>query len=204
MKCRLDPLDVCHNIAKCEKLAFNVCGYAAELNKCRAEKCIYPINCTRRQECLSQQKENKEMEQDKPRMADKGDYGSVYSVEQHGDLGRTRHGNPLYYQLLDKMAETHDKKSHDYASNDNPSGNYHFAGKLSKLFDDPCDAGFIGRLGEKYYRLANLENNKKGTVAVKDESVEDTETDIAVITLLWITDRRQRRANKKAERNIGD
>lgn len=152
--------------------------------KCRAEKCIYPINCTRRQECLSQQKENKEMEQDKPRMADKDDYG------------RTRHGNPLYYQLLDKMAETHDKKSHDYASNDNPSGNYHFAGKLSKLFDDPCDAGFIGRLGEKYYRLANLENNKKETVAVKDESVEDTETDICVITLLWVVDRRQRRANQ--------
>ncbi len=119
-----------------------------------------------------------------------------YAVEDHGDKGRTRHGSPMFYALLEKMAETHDKKSHDYASDSNPFGNYHFAGLLSKLFDNPDDAGFIGRLGEKYYRLANLENSSK-EVAVKDESVADTENDIAVITLLWIVDRRNRRFKQK-------
>lgn len=106
------------------------------------------------------------------------------------DNGRLRNGSPLFYKLLEKMAETHDRKSHDYASNDNPSGNYHFAGMLSKLFDNPDDAGFIGRIGEKLYRLANLENGGK---IAKNESVEDTELDICVITTLWMADRLQRR-----------
>lgn len=196
------------------------CHYSV---KCRAGECIHPINCTRRQECLSivtipvqtdttvpldtiifKDKNNNEIGRiEGINMSDSGrqwgdglEDSKRYEREEFNDgKGRKRHGSPLFYELLQKMAEAHDKKSHDYASNDNPFGNYHFAGLLSKLFDNPDDAGFIGRLGEKYYRLANLENNKKET-AVKDESVEDTENDIAVITLLWIVDRRNRR-NKK-------
>jgi len=105
-------------------------------------------------------------------------------------MTQRKHGSPVFYALLEEMAETHNRKSHDYASNVDPSGNYHFAGLLSKLFDNPDDAGFIGRIGEKLYRIANIENNKK---TVANESIEDTERDIAVITLLWISDRRNRR-----------
>jgi hypothetical protein len=94
------------------------------------------------------------------------------------------------------MAEVHDKKSHDYASQDNPAGNYHFAGVLSKLFDSPEDSGFIGRLGEKIYRLANIENNN---LTVKNESVEDTEIDICVIVALWMSDRKDRRSNQQSQ-----
>lgn len=101
-----------------------------------------------------------------------------------------RHGNPRFYKLLEEMADLHDKKSHDYASDENPSGNYHFAGSLAKLFDNPDDAGFIGRIGEKLYRLANLENSGKKP---SNETVEDTERDIAVITCLWMADRQDRR-----------
>lgn len=118
-----------------------------------------------------------------------------YDVEQHGDKGRQRHGSPIFYALLKEMAETHDRKSHDYASDDNPFGNYHFAGKLSQLFTNPDDAGFVGRLGEKLYRLANLENS--GKVAI-NETIEDTERDIAVIIVLWMADRKDKRAKKKA------
>lgn len=93
------------------------------------------------------------------------------------------------------MAKTHDTKSHDYASNDNPSGNYHFAGRLALLFaHSEQDAGFIGRLGEKFYRLANLEASQK---IAKAESIEDTERDIATITTLWMSDRRDRRVKKQ-------
>jgi hypothetical protein len=89
------------------------------------------------------------------------------------------------------MADTHDKKSHDYASDSNPSGNYHFAGKLALLFAHSSeDAGFVGRLGEKIYRIANLESNNK---TAKNEAIEDTERDICVITALWMADRRNRR-----------
>ncbi len=104
---------------------------------------------------------------------------------------RPKHGSPTFYKLLEEAAELHNIKSHDYASNDNPSGNYHFAGLLSNLFKHSSeDAGFVGRIGEKIYRLANLEKDGKHP---KNESIEDTERDIVVITALWITDRRDRR-----------
>lgn len=109
-----------------------------------------------------------------------------------------RHGSPEYYKMLEEMADLHDKKSHDYASNDDPYGNYHFSGMLAKLFDNPDDSGFVGRIGEKLFRLANLENSGKHP---ENESIEDTERDICVITLLWMTDRRERRAdNRSAKR----
>lgn len=107
-----------------------------------------------------------------------------------------RNGSPTFYALLEEMALIHDKKSHDYASNNNPYGNYHFAGQLSKLFDNPKDSGFIGRLGEKLFRLANLENRHLGPV---NESIEDTERDIVVITALWISDRRDRRLARQRD-----
>lgn len=102
----------------------------------------------------------------------------------------TRNGSPIFYALLDTMANIHDKKSHDYASNDSPYANYQFAGKMSRLFDNPDDAGFIGRIAEKLYRLANLENAAK---IPSNESVEDTEIDICVITALWIASRQEKR-----------
>lgn len=106
-----------------------------------------------------------------------------------------RHGSPTFYELLEEMANTHDTKSHDYASNTNPSGNYHFAGKMATMFShSPEDAGFVGRLAEKIYRLANLESSNK---APRNESVADTEKDIAVITALWMADRRDRRSRAK-------
>lgn len=110
--------------------------------------------------------------------------------------GRPRNGNPAFYEMLDDMARIHDKKSHDYASNSNPSGNYHFAGEVAALFaHSPQDAGFAGRIAEKVFRLANLEAGNK---TPKNESVEDTELDIAVITLLWMADRRERRNKPNA------
>lgn len=114
-----------------------------------------------------------------------------YEVEDHGDKGRVRHGSPFFYELLERMAALHDKKSHDYASNENPAGNYHFAGKLALLFShSEQDAGFVGRLGEKIYRLANLESSQK---VAQNESIEDTELDCCVIMALWMSDRQARR-----------
>lgn len=106
-----------------------------------------------------------------------------------------RHGSPEFYKLLGEMADTHDKKSYDYASNDNPYGNYEFAGELSCMFShSPKDAGFVGRIGEKLYRLANLEKDGK---IPKNESIEDTERDICVIVALWMASRRERRNEAK-------
>jgi hypothetical protein len=114
------------------------------------------------------------------------------TVEFPDGKGYVRHGSPTFYALLEEMANTHDAKSHDYASDKNPSGNYHFAGKVAQMFAHSSDdAGFVGRIAEKIYRLANLESSGKSP---KNESVADTEKDICVITALWMADRRDRRA----------
>lgn len=106
-----------------------------------------------------------------------------------------KHGSQTFYALLEEMSETHNKKSHDYASNSNPSGNYHFAGQMALMFShSPEDAGFVGRIAEKLYRIKNLESSGKEGVT---ETIEDTERDICVITALWIADRRDRRARRK-------
>ena len=105
-----------------------------------------------------------------------------------------RNGSPHFYKLVEEMSDTHDRKSYDYASNDNPFGNYHFAGELSKLFNNPKDAGFVGRIGEKLYRLANLENAGK---SARNETIQDTEVDICTIVVLWMADRRSRREDGK-------
>lgn len=102
-----------------------------------------------------------------------------------------RHGSPTFYKLLEEMAELHDRKSHDYASDENPVGNYEFAGQMACMFSHSSfDAGFVGRLAEKIYRLANLESGDK---IPKNESIEDTERDIAVIVTLWMASRRMKR-----------
>lgn len=110
-----------------------------------------------------------------------------------------KHGSPIFYRMLEEMAELHSKKSHDYAKDSNPFGNYHFAGTVANLFaHSPCDAGFAGRLAEKIFRLSVLEG---GQLQPKNESVTDSELDIAVITLLWMADRRTRR-HEDAKREV--
>lgn len=99
-------------------------------------------------------------------------------------------GSKTFHDLLKEAGQLHALKSHDYASDEDPYGNYAFAGMMSQLFQSPHDAGFIGRLGEKLFRLANLENNGKEP---RNETIEDTEKDLCVLMILWISMRRDRR-----------
>jgi hypothetical protein len=102
-----------------------------------------------------------------------------------------RNGSPTFYALLADMAELHDRKSHDYANNTDPYGNYRFAGTIASMFShSPLDAGLAGRLAEKIYRLSVLEGSGKKP---KNESIDDTEQDIAVIAVLWMAARRDAR-----------
>jgi hypothetical protein len=114
-------------------------------------------------------------------------------------VNESREGSQVFYALLEEIAHTHEVKHHDYASDDDPSGNYHFAGNVAVLFaHSPDDMGFLGRLAEKIYRLANLTGSNK---IPKNESVEDTEKDIATITVLWMADRRERK-QKEADSRV--
>jgi hypothetical protein len=114
---------------------------------------------------------------------------------------RSQYGSKTFYDLLKEAGHLHSLKSHDYASNEDPYANYKFAGKMSQLFSNPDDAGFIGRIGEKLYRLANLENSGKQPNA---ESIEDSERDLCVLMILWISMRKDRRKTEVAEQTIHD
>lgn len=106
-------------------------------------------------------------------------------------MSQRKYGSPKFYELLNQAAELHSRKSHDYAKKGDPYGNYHFAGKMGQMFRNPDDAGFVARLGEKLYRLSNLDNDG---IAPLNESVADTELDILVIVALWMADRRERKS----------
>ena len=93
-----------------------------------------------------------------------------------------------FTKLLEEAKELHDRKSHDYTKSDDPYGNYRFAGFLSQLFRSPDDAGFVGRIGEKLFRLSVLQDKDP-----LNESVEDTERDLVEIMTLWMASRRERR-----------
>lgn len=103
---------------------------------------------------------------------------------------KLRNGSQTFYSLLSKAGDIHDSKSHDYANNSDPLGNYRFAGELAKLFMDPTDSGLIGRFGEKLYRLSNLDKKEEKP---KNETIEDTEIDLLVIIGLFVANRQDRR-----------
>jgi hypothetical protein len=110
-----------------------------------------------------------------------------------------KHGSPEFYKILEEMAELHDRKSHDYASDNNPFGNYVFSGQMAALFShSPTDVGFVTRMAEKLYRLANLERDGK---TARNESIDDTERDLCVIIALWMACRRHERNKKEIELN---
>lgn len=106
---------------------------------------------------------------------------------------KSRSGSATFYKLLEEASNVHDSKSHDYASNSDPLGNYRFAGELSCLFSDSTDSGLIGRFGEKLYRLSNLDKKESGPL---NESIEDTEKDLLVIIGLFAANRKDRRERK--------
>ncbi|KKN61526.1 hypothetical protein LCGC14_0521140 [marine sediment metagenome] len=96
-----------------------------------------------------------------------------------------RHGHPGFYQLLDEIADLHDRKNHDYAGDD-PLSNL----KLCEEFGIPAWKGVIVRLTDKWSRITQLITKE---AQVKDESIEDTLKDSAVYSLLAIVLKRERK-----------
>jgi len=105
--------------------------------------------------------------------------------ESWGGVTGVRFGHPMFYELLDKMAEIHSKKNQDYG-NGNPLGN--FASSLD-LGIDPFFSVLV-RMSDKWARICSLSKNG-GIGVVKDESIEDTLIDMANYALLAIVIRRE-------------
>lgn len=86
--------------------------------------------------------------------------------------------NPRFHNLLKQMAETHDRKNHDYATGTNPFSNFELAATIAGV---TVNEVFRVLLGVKMARLVELESSGKKP---NNESLSDTRLDLAVYAAL--------------------
>lgn len=92
--------------------------------------------------------------------------------------------NPRFNRALQRMQETHDAKSHDYATDVNPYANFDFAQTVAARFQAPHDHVFATMVGIKLARLGELLGRGK---TPKHESIDDSFLDLANYVVLWWT-----------------
>lgn len=88
-------------------------------------------------------------------------------------------GHPRFYELLDGLADLHNRKNNNYASDGDPLSNL----RLCETFGVPATTGVMVRLSDKWSRLTELMKGKQDLVG---ESVTDTLRDMAIYALLEI------------------
>lgn len=102
----------------------------------------------------------------------------------------------LHKTLTDKMHEITCVKNADYSgSGDDPFSNFRQIGHIVQK-DGIEEIGFVTRMSDKMSRIGSFVS--KGTLMVKDESVEDTLLDLANYCLLFIgylRDKKERRGD---------
>lgn len=103
-------------------------------------------------------------------------------------MPETTSKNPRFARALARMQETHDAKSHDYATTANPYANFDFAQTLVERFGEPQDQVFATMVAIKLARLGELLGRGK---TPKHESIEDTFLDLANYVVLWWTSRQR-------------
>ena len=106
--------------------------------------------------------------------------GGSVPEEEGSALQPNRLRNPRFHELLQRMAEVHDAKSADYASDDDHLTNL----RACEKFGVPAWKGALIRLSDKWSRIEQLVSGKKPRV--KDEAIEDTLLDFANYALLII------------------
>jgi hypothetical protein len=101
--------------------------------------------------------------------------------------------NPEFKALLDEMLAIHDRKNHDYATDEDPYANF----RVCEMMGVSPFKGIIIRLCDKFSRITGFA--QKETLKVKDESIEDTLLDMANYCLLAILLRREETSKRKTE-----
>lgn len=92
---------------------------------------------------------------------------------------KPRRGHPRFYELLDQIADLHDRKNANYAKDNDPLSNF----RMCEEFGVPATMGTMVRISDKYARITQLMSGKRDEVG---ESIKDTLQDMAVYALLEI------------------
>ena len=95
-------------------------------------------------------------------------------------------GVTAYAQILTELHNLHKKKAEDYAALSNPYSNFEASARYANI---SVDQAFDTLIGTKIARLLNL---KESCNEPNNESVEDTEIDLANYILLKKAYRRHR------------
>lgn len=104
----------------------------------------------------------------------------------------------MFYELLDKMAEIHHKKNHDYSvGKKDPLSNF----RMCEEFGIPAWKGCLVRISDKFSRITQLSTKE---AEVKDESIEDTLIDLSCYSLLCIILLRESHGGKKRKLSVLD
>jgi hypothetical protein len=83
-----------------------------------------------------------------------------------------------FKEYLKEMLELHNKKSHDYAKNEDKFSNFKMCEELGIC---TTEEGFIVRITDKVCRISQL---LKKTGRVQDEKITDTLLDLAIYSLI--------------------
>jgi len=88
-------------------------------------------------------------------------------------------GHPRFYELLDEMAATHEKKNAGYAgASDDPLANF----RISERLGIPASKGCLVRWSDKVERVFNLVDDPENDKV--NESLKDTLLDLANYCLI--------------------
>ncbi len=88
------------------------------------------------------------------------------------------------------MAEIHDRKNADYATNSDPFSNF----RACEGGGVPVLDGVLARASDKWSRFTNLHAKERHGIvaAVSEETLEDTLLDLANYALIYVCLRRER------------
>jgi hypothetical protein len=104
-----------------------------------------------------------------------------------------KYGSPGFYAALDAMADTHERKSHDYGTGADPLANC----RSSEAFGVPAWVGVMIRIGDKVQRIKSYLDRGE----LKNESVEDALLDQAVYAVIALALYRESRPTTTTETN---
>ena len=99
---------------------------------------------------------------------------------------------PEFIELLDASKAIHLKKNQDYANADNPFSNFERAAELISWFSNKTDKAFMGLIGNKLARIAELSDGR----IPNNESLDDSFLDLLTYVGLWGAYVKRNRKNK--------
>jgi len=99
----------------------------------------------------------------------------------------TNHGHPLFYKILEELADLHSKKNADYADQEQPLGNFDRVAELCdkyKLFESKCPSRVKVAIVYMLKQFDCFMHSVGSDKQLKVESLEDRLRDIAVYSIL--------------------